>query len=158
MARFNIVLLEPEIPQNTGNIGRTCMALGTALHLIQPLGFSLEDKYLKRAGMDYWQHLDVTVHPDWNVFRRMHYDGAFFFLSKKVDRFYHEADYCQEKIYMVFGKETLGLPDSMLDQYKLNSYRIPMQPHARSINLSSAVAVVLYEAHRQNGFPLQPPE
>ena len=124
MARLNIVLHEPEIPANTGNIGRTCVATGTRLHLIEPLGFSLSEKAIKRAGMDYWKDLDVTTYLD------------------------YEEDDC----YIMFGKESAGIPEEILMKHKENCIRIPMINDIRSLNLSNSVAIVLYEALRQNNF------
>jgi tRNA (cytidine/uridine-2'-O-)-methyltransferase len=149
--KAEVVLLEPEIPQNTGSIARTCAALGCPLHLIEPLGFSLEDKYLKRAGMDYWHLVDVKCYPDIDAFFRENNDGRCLFFSKKVKKLYHEADY-SGRVFLFFGKESLGLPESFLKKYRENCFRIPMLPHARSLNISNAVSVVLYEAYRQNGF------
>ncbi len=150
--RVDIVLLEPEIPQNTGNIARTCAALGCKLHLIEPLGFSLEDKYLKRAGLDYWTLLEVDVHKNIDTFLNANPGGVLFFFSKKADRAYHEAAFAGQ-CFLVFGKETLGLPDSLLETYRDACYRIPMREGARSLNLANSVAITAYEAFRQNGFP-----
>ncbi|UCH93747.1 MAG: tRNA (uridine(34)/cytosine(34)/5-carboxymethylaminomethyluridine(34)-2'-O)-methyltransferase TrmL [Candidatus Aminicenantes bacterium] len=149
-----VVLVEPEIPQNTGNIARTCAALGCPLHLIEPLGFSLDDKYLKRAGLDYWHLVEIKCYPNIEAFFEKHRNGGFFFLTKKVLRSFYEADLqTREKMYFFFGKETYGLPDTLIAQYPDNCFRIPMRCEARSLNLSNVVAVVLYEAFRQNGFP-----
>jgi tRNA (cytidine/uridine-2'-O-)-methyltransferase len=147
----DVVLVEPEIPQNTGSIGRTCMALGSRLHLIEPLGFSLEDRFLKRAGLDYWPQVEVTCYPDLETFFKAHSEGTYYFLSKKAKKHYHHVSF-QGKTYLFFGKETLGLPEELLARYRDQCIRIPMQPGARSLNLSNAVSVVLYEAYRQNGF------
>lgn len=147
-----VVLVEPEIPQNTGNIVRTCAALGCSLHLIEPLGFSLEDKYLKRAGLDYWPMVDFKSYPDLDTFFSSHSKGKYYFFSKKADRGFHEVQY-QGHVYFFFGKETWGLPEVLMEKYKSQCLRIPMQTNARSLNLSNSVAIVLYEAYRQNGFP-----
>lgn len=147
----NVVLVEPEIPQNTGNIARTCMAMNCKLHLIEPLGFSLKDRYLKRAGMDYWQHVDVTCYADLNAFLTAHPEGCYYFFSKKANAFCHDAEF-RGKCYLFFGKETWGLPEGLLSRYPEQCFRIPMQPEARSLNLSNAVAIAVYEACRQNGF------
>ena len=152
--RAEVILLEPEIPQNTGSIGRTCAALGCHLHLIEPLGFSLEDKYRRRAGLDYWHLLKFTRHPNLESFFQNHQDGVYWFMSKKATRFYHEADFrFPGPVYLVFGKETVGLPESLLTQYPDRCLRIPIRKEARSLNLSNAVALTLFEAHRQNNFP-----
>jgi tRNA (cytidine/uridine-2'-O-)-methyltransferase len=144
----NVVLVEPEIPQNTGNIARTCAALGCGLHLIEPLGFSLEDKYLRRAGLDYWHLLDVKCYPGIDSFFETHQEGRFFLFSKKARRSYYDADF-HGRMYLFFGKETMGLPVSLIEKYPGDCFRIPMRPEARSLNLSNAVAVALYEAYRQ---------
>jgi len=149
--RANVVLFEPEIPQNTGNIARTCAALGCPLHLIEPLGFSLEDKYLKRAGMDYWHQVKVICYRNLEDFFNKNRDGQFFYFSKKVNRFYHEAKFTG-KVYLFFGRESLGLPEWLLEKNRETSFRIPMMTTARSLNLANAVAVSLYEAYRQNNF------
>jgi tRNA (cytidine/uridine-2'-O-)-methyltransferase len=149
-----IVLFEPEIPQNTGNIARTCAALGCRLHLIEPLGFSLEDKYLRRAGLDYWHLVEVTCCPNIEAFFVDHRDGRFIFLTKKARRNFYDADFRNDMpMYFFFGKETMGLPPSLLARYPDDCFRLPMRSPARSLNLSNAAAVVLYEAFRQNGFP-----
>jgi tRNA (cytidine/uridine-2'-O-)-methyltransferase len=149
-----VVLFEPEIPQNTGSIARTCAALGCRLHLIEPLGFSLEDKYLRRAGLDYWHLVEVTCCPGIEAFFVDHRDGRFIFLTKKARRNFYDADLQGDMpMYFFFGKETMGLPSSLLAQYPDDCFRLPMRSQARSLNLSNAVAIVLYEAFRQNGFP-----
>ncbi len=150
--RAEVVLVEPEIPQNTGNIARTCAALGCPLHLIEPLGFSLEDRYLRRAGLDYWHMVEITRYPNIEAFFNSNRDAAFYFLTKKGKRGYHEVHF-QGHMYFIFGKETAGLPDTLLARYPGNCLRIPMQAKARSLNLSNTVALVLYEAFRQNHFP-----
>ena len=149
-----VVLFEPEIPQNTGNIARTCAALGCRLHLIEPLGFSLEDKYLRRAGLDYWHLVEVTCYPSIDAFFVDHRDGRFFFLTKKAGRNFYDADLQGDMpMYFFFGKETMGLPPSLRAQYPDGCFRLPMRSQARSLNLSNAAAIVLYEAFRQNNFP-----
>lgn len=149
---MHIVLYHPEIPQNTGNIARTCAATGAHLHLIEPLGFSLDDRYLKRAGLDYWHLMDLTAYPDWNAFLQAHPDAMLHYASTKAPR-----DYCQVRYdaddFLVFGPETRGLPEKMLADHYDCCVRIPMRPDARSLNLSNSVAVVLYEALRQQRFP-----
>ncbi len=148
---MNIVLFQPEIPQNTGNIARTCAATGSTLHLIKPLGFSLEDKYLKRAGLDYWQMMQYFVYDDFEAFLQAHPHGRMHFLSTKAPRCYTEAAYGPED-FLVFGCETRGLPESLLERVYQRCVRIPMAPGARSLNLSNSVAIVLYEALRTQGF------
>jgi tRNA (cytidine/uridine-2'-O-)-methyltransferase len=150
--RLEVVLHEPEIPQNTGSIARTCAALGCPLHLIEPLGFSLDHKYIKRAGMDYWKLVDVKRYPDLETFFKINNEGRYCYFSKKTTRFYSEADY-RGRIYIFFGKESLGLPESLLAQNQDNSFRLPMINGIRSLNLSNAVSIVMYEAFRQNNFP-----
>ena len=148
---MNIVLVNPEIPQNTGNIARTCAATGATLHLIEPLGFSLADKYLKRAGLDYWGLMTYRVWPDLTSFLQAHPDARMHFASTKAPRGYHEAEYRDGDV-LVFGCETRGLPETLLERVYDRCVRIPMRPEARSLNLSNSVAVVLYEALRQTGF------
>ena len=150
---LNIVLVNPEIPQNTGNIARTCAATGATLHLIEPLGFSLADKYLKRAGLDYWHLMSYRVWPDMAHFLAAHPGARMHFASTKAPRGYHEAAY-QDGDFLVFGCETRGLPETLLEKVYDRCVRIPMRPEARSLNLSNSVAVVLYEALRQLDFPL----
>lgn len=147
-----VVLFEPEIPQNTGNIARTCAALGCHLHLIEPLGFSLEDKYLKRAGLDYWHLVDVTRYPNIDAFFEKNKDGRFFFITKKGKRGYHEIEF-HGRMYFIFGKETMGLPQTLTSGHPDACLRIPMRAGVRSLNLSNTVALVLYEAYRRNNFP-----
>jgi tRNA (cytidine/uridine-2'-O-)-methyltransferase len=148
-----VVLFEPEIPQNTGNIARTCAALGCPLHLVEPLGFSLEDRYLRRAGLDYWSLVEVTCYPGFEAFLKANREGRFFFFSKKVKRPYHEAQF-RGHVYLIFGKETAGFPIDFISKRPADCYRIPMREDVRSLNLSNAAAIVLYEAFRQNGFPV----
>lgn len=149
---MNIVLVNPEIPQNTGNIARSCAATGSVLHLIEPLGFSLSDRYLKRAGLDYWHLMQYHVYPDLADFLRRHPGARMHFASTKAPRGYHEASY-QDGDFLVFGCETRGLPETLLSRVYDRCVRIPMRPEARSLNLSNSVAIVLYEALRQTGFP-----
>ena len=148
---LHVVLVEPEIPANTGNIARTCAATGATLHLIEPLGFSLSDKYLKRAGLDYWNLMTYHTYPDFGEFLRQHPDARMHFASTKAPRGYHEATY-QDGDFLIFGCETRGLPENLLEQVYDRCIRIPMVEGARSLNLANSVAVVLYEALRQNDF------
>lgn len=148
---LNIVLLEPEIPQNTGNIGRTCVATGTRLHLIEPLGFSISDKAVKRAGMDYWPHLDVTVYEDFEDFLRRNPDAKIYMTTTKGPNVYTDVNY-EPDCYIMFGKESGGIPEDILVANEENAVRIPMNQEIRSLNLANSVAIVLYEALRQNGF------
>ncbi len=148
---LNIVLLEPEIPQNTGNIGRTCVATGTRLHLIEPLGFSLNEKALKRAGMDYWDHLDVTVYEDFEDFCEKNPDAKIYMATTKGLNVYSEVKY-ESDCYIMFGKESGGIPEEILVKHQEDAIRIPMNPEIRSLNLSNSVAIVLYEALKQNHF------
>lgn len=149
---MHIVLYEPEIPQNTGNIARTCAATGTMLHLIKPLGFSLEDKYLKRAGLDYWKMMQYQVHENFEELLEQYPGAKMHFLSTKAPRSYAEASFGSED-FLVFGRESRGLPESLLSRVYDRCLRIPMVPDARSLNLSNSVAIVLYEALRAQGFP-----
>ena len=148
---LNIVLFEPEIPQNTGNIGRTCVATNTRLHLIEPLGFRLNDKTLKRAGMDYWADLDVTRYDDFNDFMERNPGAKIYMATTKAPNVYTEVNY-EPDCYIMFGKESAGIPEEILVHHKDDSIRIPMVGDIRSLNLSNSVAIVLYEALRQNGF------
>ena len=149
---LNVVLVEPEIPQNTGSIARTCAATGACLHLIKPLGFSTKDKDLKRAGLDYWHLVDITYHESLADFLEAHASVKLNFLTKKATRTYDHIDFTG-KVYLIFGKETAGIPGEILKKYEDDCYRIPMKAEARSLNLSNAVSIVAYEALRQNGFP-----
>ena len=148
---INIVLLEPEIPANTGNIGRTCVATGTRLHLIEPLGFSLSEKALKRAGMDYWSELDVTTYVNYEDFLARNSEAKLYFATTKGQHIYSDAQY-EDNCYIVFGKESAGIPEEILKEHPETCVRIPMIGETRSLNLSNSVAVVLYEALRQQGF------
>ena len=148
---LNIVLVEPEIPPNTGNIARLCAATQTRLHLIQPLGFSIDDKHLKRAGLDYWHLLDISLHDDWSSFVRQADIERCFFLSTKAKNSYGNMQYRDED-YLIFGPETRGLSDEIRNLNPNHNLRIPMIADARSLNLSNSVAIVLYEALRQMNF------
>lgn len=148
---MNIVLLEPEIPANTGNIGRTCVATGTRLHLIEPLGFRLDEKELKRAGLDYWKDLDVTVYSDFQDFLHKNENPLIYMATTKAKKIYSEAVF-EEDCYIMFGKESAGIPEEILLNYQETAIRIPMNQEIRSLNLSNSVAIVLYEALRQNAF------
>ncbi len=148
---LNIVLFEPEIPANTGNIGRTCVATGTRLHLIEPLGFRLDEKSLKRAGMDYWKDLDVTTYIDFNDFMEKNPEAKIYMATTKAPNVYTEVSY-EPDCYIMFGKESAGIPEEILVHHKEDSIRIPMVGDIRSLNLGNSVAIVLYEALRQNNF------
>ena len=148
---MHIILHQPEIPANTGNIGRTCVATGTALHLIEPLGFRLDEKSIKRAGMDYWEHLDVTRYMNFQEFQDRHPGAKIWYATTKAKRLYTEAAFGQDD-YIMFGKESAGIPEELLVENEETCIRIPMLDEIRSLNLSNAVAIVLYEALRQNGF------
>ncbi len=148
---MHIVLVEPEIPNNTGNISRTCSVTGSTLHLVRPLGFSTDDKHLKRAGLDYWQYLDLHYWDSFDEVRRAYPDAAFYYLSTHGTRCYTEASFGADD-FLVFGKETAGLPRELLAANPETTLRIPMLPEIRSLNLANSVAIVLYEALRQNGF------
>lgn len=152
MSVLNIVLIEPEIPQNTGNIARTCAATGARLHLVEPMGFKVDDKKLKRAGLDYWYLLDITYYKDIDDFFERNKDGKFYYFSTKADKTYADMDY-PDNAYLVFGKETKGLPEKLLYDNHDTTVRIPMIGDARSLNLSNAVAVGVYEVLRQWTFP-----
>ncbi len=149
---LQIVLVNPEIPQNTGNIARSCAATGATLHLIEPLGFSLSDKYLKRAGLDYWNLMTYHVYPNVEDFLMKHPHARMHFASTKAPRSYTEAAY-EDEDFLVFGCESRGLPENLLEKVYDRCIRIPMRPEARSLNLSNSVAIVLYEALRQLNFP-----
>ena len=151
MAKLNIVLYEPEIPANTGNIGRTCVATGTKLHLIEPLGFSLSEKALKRAGMDYWSQLDVERYVNYEDFLQRNPGAKIYMATTKAKKIYSEASY-EPDCYIMFGKESAGIPEEILKEHPDTAVRIPMLDEIRSLNLSNSVAVVLYEALRQNEF------
>ena len=148
---INIVLHEPEIPQNTGNIGRTCVAAGMRLHLIKPLGFSLDEKQLKRAGLDYWPDLDVTVYEDYADFLAKNEGAKIYYATTKGHLVYTQAQY-EPDCYIMFGKESAGIPEEILREHEDSCVRIPMIGETRSLNLSNAVAIVAYEALRQLDF------
>ena len=148
---LNILLFEPEIPANTGNIGRTCVATNTRLHLIEPLGFSLEEKQLKRAGMDYWKDLDVNTYVNWEDFCQKNPDAKIYYATTKARHVYSEVNY-EPDCYIMFGKESAGIPEEILKDHPDTCVRIPMVGETRSLNLSNSVAIVLYEALRQNDF------
>ena len=148
---FNIVLVEPEIPQNTGNIARTCAATGSRLHLVRPLGFEIDDKKLKRAGLDYWHLLDITYYDNIDDFFTKNAGGTFYFASTKSQKRHSDVAF-KDNDYILFGKETKGLDESLLKKHPESCIRIPMLSEARSLNLSNSVAVVIYEALRQNEY------
>ena len=148
---MNIVLFEPEMPMNTGNIGRTCVATNTRLHLIEPLGFKLNEKAVKRAGLDYWDKLDVTVYSDYQDFLDKNPGAKIYMATTKAHKVYTEPEY-EPDCYIMFGKESAGIPEEILMEHKDNCVRIPMINEIRSLNLSNSVAIVLYEALRQNHF------
>lgn len=149
---LNIVLMEPEIPQNTGNISRICSVAGLALHLVRPLGFDISDKAVKRAGLDYWQYLDLTVYDNMADFWEKHPDIRFWLCSTKAPRNYCDAEF-KDGDYLIFGKETKGLPEQLLKDHMDRCIRIPMLDNRRSHNLGNSVAIVSYEALRQLDFP-----
>ena len=147
----NIVLHEPEMPANTGNIGRTCVATGSVLHLIEPLGFKLSEKALKRAGMDYWEDLDVTTYINYEDFLERNPGARIYMASTKAPNLYTEVDY-EPDCYIMFGKESGGIPEEILLEHQEDAIRIPMLNDIRSLNLANSVAIVLYEALRHNHF------
>ena len=151
MSKLNIVLFEPEIPANTGNIGRTCVATGTRLHLIEPLGFRLNEKSVQRAGMDYWEHLDVTRYINYEDFLAKNPGAKIYMASTKAPRCYTEVQY-EPDCFIMFGKESAGIPEEILLENQETAVRIPMMSEIRSLNLGNSVAIVLYEALRQNQF------
>ena len=149
MQPFNIVLVAPEIPQNTGTIGRLCVSTETRLHLVRPLGFSLEDKYVKRAGMDYWPHLDLTIYENWEEFLKKNPEANLLFISTKGETCFWDAQY-RPGDYLVFGRESSGLPPEFYERYRKRLVLIPMEgKFHRSLNLANAASIVLYEALRQ---------
>ena len=150
--RMNIVLYEPEMPQNTGNIGRTCVATNTCLHLIEPLEFKLSEKAIRRAGLDYWERLDVRTYCDFNDFLDKNLGAKLYMATTKEPKMYTEENY-EPDCYLMFGKESAGIPEEVLVKYQETCVRIPMWGEIRSLNLSNSVAIMLYEALRQNGFP-----
>lgn len=148
---MNIVLHEPEIPANTGNIGRTCVATGTSLHLIKPLGFSLDEKHLRRAGMDYWRVVDLHVYENFQDFLDKNPGAKIYMATTKAHQNYSDVSY-EPDCFLMFGKESAGIPEEILVDYEDTCVRIPMKENIRSLNLSNSVAVLLYEALRQNDF------
>ena len=148
---MHIILHQPEIPANTGNIGRTCVATGTDLHLIEPLGFLLSEKQLKRAGMDYWERLSLSRYINFDEFKTLHPQARIWMATTKAKRLYTEASYSPDD-YIMFGKESAGIPEEILVDYEETCIRIPMEPSIRSLNLSNSVSIILYEALRQQDF------
>ncbi len=151
MNELNIVLLEPEIPQNTGNIARTCAATGASLHLIEPMGFTVTDAKLKRAGLDYWDKLDITYYKDIEDFYERTKGGEYFYFSTKAPRCYTDIAY-PNPCYLIFGKESAGIPESILKKNLERTVRIPMRDSLRSLNLSNSAAIAVYEVLRQRHF------
>ena len=151
MSKIHVVLHEPEIPQNTGNIARTCAATGSTLHLIKPLGFSLDDKYMKRAGLDYWSLLDVRIYENVEEFYEKNPGAEVYYFSKKAQHVYADVKY-PEEVYLMFGKETKGIPVDILKAHEDHTVRMPMREGLRSLNLSNAVAIGVYEVLRQHDF------
>ena len=152
MSELNVVLVEPEIPQNTGNIARTCAATGARLHLVRPLGFSISEKALKRAGLDYWDLLDITVYDSTDDFFEKTKGGKYYFFSTKAKHVHSDISY-PDGAYLLFGRETAGLPEKLLHDNPDTTVRIPMIDEARSLNLSNSVAIAVYEALRQWNYP-----
>ena len=153
--KINIVMVEPEIPQNTGNIARTCAATGAKLHLVKPLGFEISDKYLKRAGLDYWDKVDIEEHDSLQDFLEKYKpeENNMFYASTKATYCYSDVDYSKfDEVFILFGKETKGLPEDLLQKYIENTIRIPMRHNLRSLNLSNSVNIILYEVLRQVDF------
>lgn len=148
---MNIVLLEPEIPMNTGNIGRTCVATGTRLHIIKPLGFDVSDKALKRSGLDYWKDIDVTYYENFEHFLEINKNAKIFMATTKAKKTYADVTYSEDD-FIMFGKESAGIPEEILLKFKETCIRIPMLSEYRSLNLSNAAAIILFEALRQNNF------
>ncbi len=155
--KLNEVLVEAEIPQNTGNISRTCAATGCSLHMVKPFGFEINDKHLKRAGLDYWQYLDVHYYENLSEFFEKNSGANFYFMSTKGNKVYSDAHF-QDGDFLVFGKESHGLPEPLLKENYEKTLRIPMWGNLRSLNLSNSVAITVYEAFRQNGFESLNPE
>lgn len=152
MAQLNIVLMQPQIPQNTGNIARTCAATGARLHLVKPMGFTVDDKKLKRAGLDYWYLLDITYYESTEEFFEKNKGGKFFYLTTKGQKSYTDVSF-PDGAYIIFGREDAGIPEEILVKNPDTCLRIPMRGEARSLNLSNTVAIVTYEVLRQWGFP-----
>ena len=151
MNNINIALIEPEIPQNTGNIARTCAAVGASLHLVKPMGFTVDDRKLKRAGLDYWHELDITYYENLDEFLNINANEKMYFFSTKAPRAYTEIEY-PERVFLVFGKETRGLPEPLLEANPDTCVRIPMRDKLRSLNLSNSAAIAVYEVLRQHNF------
>ncbi|MBQ3182989.1 MAG: tRNA (uridine(34)/cytosine(34)/5-carboxymethylaminomethyluridine(34)-2'-O)-methyltransferase TrmL [Clostridia bacterium] len=151
LSNINIVLIEPEIPQNTGNIARTCAATGASLHLVEPMGFKVDDRKLKRAGLDYWHELDITYYKDINDFFEKNKGEELYYFTTKAPQCYSDVKY-PERVFLVFGKETKGLPEELLYNNRERCVRMPMRENLRSLNLSNTVAIAVYEAFRQRGF------
>ena len=151
MSHLHIVLLEPEIPQNTGNIARSCAATGASLHLIKPLGFSIDDKHMKRAGLDYWDSLDLHVYENLSEFYLLNPNAKIYYFSKKGKHVYSDVSYDGD-VYLMFGRESIGLPEGLLKEHEDHCLRMPMKEGLRSLNLSNTVAIALYEVLRQHGF------
>ncbi|MFD0590804.1 tRNA (uridine(34)/cytosine(34)/5-carboxymethylaminomethyluridine(34)-2'-O)-methyltransferase TrmL [Paenibacillus sp. GCM10027627] len=149
---FHIVLVEPEIPANTGNIARTCAATGTHLHLVRPLGFDTDDRTLKRAGLDYWHSVQVHYHDSFQEVQDLFPDGRFFYASTRATKVYSEFQY-RDGDFFVFGKETKGLPQPLIEANLATCIRMPMTSNVRSLNLANSAAIIVYEAFRQIGFP-----
>ena len=149
---INIVLVEPEIPQNTGNIARTCAATGARLHIVKPMGFKIDDKKLKRAGLDYWQYLDITYYENLDDFLKKTAGANYYLFTTKGQRVYSDVHY-PDNCYLIFGKETKGLPEEFIIANRQRALRVPMQGEIRSLNLSNTVALATYEVLRQWGFP-----
>lgn len=149
---INIVLVQPEIPQNTGNIARTCAATGARLHIVKPTGFKIDDKKLKRAGLDYWQYLDITYYENLDDFLQKTAGGDYYLFTTKGQKVYSDVAF-PDNCYLVFGKETKGLPEEFIIAHRQNALRVPMQGEIRSLNLSNTVALATYEVLRQWGFP-----
>ena len=153
--KINVVMVEPEIPQNTGNIARTCAATNAKLHLVHPLGFSISDRYLKRAGLDYWDKLEIEEHNSLKAFLEKYKpeENNMFYASTKAQHCYSDVDFSKfEEVFILFGKETKGLPEDLLQKHIDNTIRIPMKGELRSLNLSNSVAIIVYEVLRQGGF------
>lgn len=149
--KLNIVLYNPEIPQNTGNISRTCAVTGAALHIIRPTGFEISDRTLKRAGLDYWDKLDITYYDSWDDFEEKNPDAICYYFTAHTEKFYHEVEY-PDGVFLVFGRETAGLPRELIEAHPDTSVRIPMLPTLRCLNLSNAVAIAVYKALSDRGF------
>lgn len=153
--KLNIVLVEPEIPSNTGNISRTCSVIGAALHLVHPLGFDISEKQVRRAGLDYWDELELYEYANFKEVREKYPDGEFYYCSTKSKNTYSDIDYTEtgnKEIFLVFGKETKGLPEELLKENYERCIRIPMKENKRSLNLSNSAAIIAYEVMRQYGF------